>query len=109
MFDLVAIHRLTHIEIDSETESPLRGIDTVLEENSIPYRNDGREEDEESKNVDIPYPPEAVKGNEDDRKSKCHSTKDLYKHQIGSLGPIDPPTLASRLISKSNNPIFVCG
>ena len=109
MFDLVPIHRLAHVEIDSETESPLRGSYTVLEKNSTPYRNDGREEDEEPKDVDIPHPSEAVKGNEDQRKSKCHSTKDLYKHQIDGWGPIDQHTLASRLISKSNNPIFVCG
>ena len=80
MFDLVPIHRLAHVEIDSETDSPLRGSDTALDKNSTPYRNDGREEDEESKDVNIPHPSEAVKGNEDDRKSKCHSTKDLYKH-----------------------------
>lgn len=62
----------------SETESPFRGMDTVLEKNSTPYRNDGREEDEEPKDVNIPHPSEAVMGNEDERKSKCHSTEDLY-------------------------------
>lgn len=109
MFDLVPIHRFAHVEIDPETESSLRGVHKVLERNSTPYRNNGREEDEETKDVDIPRPSEAVKSHEDERKSEGHGTKDLYRHQIGSLGPIDPHTLASRLISKSNNPIFVFG
>ena len=77
--------------------------------NSTPYRDNGREEDEEPEDVDIPQPSEAIKSNENQRKGECHSTKDLYRHQVNSLGRIDPRTLASRLISKSNNPIFVCG
>jgi hypothetical protein len=77
MFDLVPIHRLAHIKIDSETRSPLRGVYEVLQRSNTPYRNNGREEDKEPKDIDIPQSSEAVESNEDKRKSECHSTKDL--------------------------------
>jgi len=50
-----------------------------LKRNNTPYRNDGREEDEEPEDVDIPQPSEAVKSNENERKGECHSAKNLYR------------------------------
>jgi hypothetical protein len=81
VFDLVPVHRLAHVEVHSETESVGEGAFMKnLRGNSTPYRNNGREEDEEPEDIDIPQPSEAIQSNQDERKSKRHGTKDLYRH-----------------------------
>ena len=80
MFNLVPIHCLAHVEVHSETECSLQGVCEEWKKNSIPDRDNGREEDEEPEDVDIPQPPKAVKRNEDERKGECHSTQYLHRH-----------------------------